>query len=108
MGTNVDERRCGGCRWFMPLGSMSAVHAEAGLVDLCLVGPEPAWVTPARSCEKWSGAEPKPPADPESDDSYRERLLQIIGEHSVNTQHAKIARGRELDALGAVYQTSRR
>lgn len=54
----------------------------------------------------------KPPAaeahvaivQPEDDDSYRRRLLQMVGEGSTNHEKIKTAAGAKLDEIGSFYE----
>lgn len=47
------------------------------------------------------------PAEPSSDEVYRERLLRKVGEASVNASRIKTAGSAELDELGEAYNEPR-
>jgi len=52
---------------------------------------------------------PKEEAEPtESDDDYRKRLTRVVGAGSVHYARLQIAVGRDLDDIGANYDTKRK
>jgi|HubBroStandDraft_4_1064222.scaffolds.fasta_scaffold00019_110 hypothetical protein len=52
--------------------------------------------------------QPDTPVQIESDDALRKRLLQVVGDVSINTVKTKTAMGRGLDEVAGAYGIQRR
>lgn len=85
-------------------GPIENAEARAKVIvrDLILFGLMPGFVA-----RDGTPLAPKQPPQIESDDAYRERLKEVVGEASVHTAKLKTAAGEALDEIGAIYETLR-